>query len=116
MVFSINKSKILSKERVSKVTLSVPPSTPGGFRATPGEGTATFNWAPPLKRIDGSELTDLKGYNIYRSKEQGINVEVTTKWKRTIHPLTTLFTQRTHSRHPGMRDHLQMRYQLHPRR
>lgn len=71
-VFSINKSKMLSKERVSKVTLSVPPSTPGGFRATPGEGTATFNWAPPLKRIDGSELTDLKGYNIYRSKEKGI--------------------------------------------
>lgn len=72
MILSVNKSKILSKERVSKITLSVPPSIPGSFRATPGEGTATLSWTPPLKRIDGSELTDLKGYNIYRSKEKGI--------------------------------------------
>jgi len=32
----------------------------------------TLSWLPPSKRIDGAELTDLKGYNIYRTRDKGV--------------------------------------------
>lgn len=71
-VFSINKSKILSKERTVDITLSIPPGPPESLNAIPGEGKVTLNWLPPSKRIDGAELIDLKGYNIYRTSDKGI--------------------------------------------
>jgi len=71
-VFSMNRSKILSKEREARVTLSVPPGPPEGFMAIAGEGKVTLSWSPPIKRSDGTELTDLKGYNIYRTRERGV--------------------------------------------
>lgn len=71
-VFSINKSKILSKEKEARVSLSVPPGPPERLRAIAGEGKVTLSWDPPKYKIDGSELTDLKGYNLYRGTEKGI--------------------------------------------
>jgi hypothetical protein len=71
-VFSINKSKILGKERETRVTLSIPPGNPDGFMATSGDARVMLNWTSPSKRIDGSELTDLRGYNIYRGREKGV--------------------------------------------
>lgn len=71
-VFSMNKSKILSREKDSRVMLSVPPGPPERLKTEIGEGKVTLRWAPPIKKIDGTELTDLKGYNIYRSREKGV--------------------------------------------
>jgi hypothetical protein len=71
-VFSINRSKILSKEKEARITLSIPPGQPEKLRAMAGEGKVALSWDPPGYRIDGSELTNLKGYNLYRSTEKGV--------------------------------------------
>lgn len=71
-VISMNRSKILSKEMESRVPLLIPPGPPESFKAIPGEGKVTLSWASPMKKINGSELTDIKGYNLYRSRGKGV--------------------------------------------
>ncbi|MGA1824869.1 MAG: biotin/lipoyl-containing protein [bacterium] len=36
----------------------------------PGDGEITLSWMPPTKNEDGTPLTDLVGYNIYRAEER----------------------------------------------
>ena len=41
-------------------------------------GVATLSWTPPTTNADGSALTDLAGFKIYRGTSQGIYPNVTT--------------------------------------
>lgn len=43
------------------------PAPPANFTVTSSSGSATLSWAAPTTNSDGSPLTDLAGYNIYKS-------------------------------------------------
>lgn len=47
------------------------PSAPTIELVTSGEGTLTLSWTAPTTNTDGSPLTDLAGYNIYRMTSSG---------------------------------------------
>jgi len=43
------------------------PATPASLTATAGNGQVTLNWTAPATNADGTALTDLLGYELYRS-------------------------------------------------
>ena len=56
---------------VARVDLVMPPSPPAEVRATAGEGRVDLAWRAPATRADGTPLTAVQGYNIYRSLQAG---------------------------------------------
>ncbi|MDH4100153.1 MAG: fibronectin type III domain-containing protein [Nitrospirota bacterium] len=50
---------------------SVPPAAPTNLAAEADENQIRLSWQAPTTSEDGSPLTDLKGYNIYRSVAKG---------------------------------------------
>lgn len=50
---------------------SVPPAAPTNLAAEADENQIRLSWQAPATSEDGSPLTDLKGYNIYRSPAKG---------------------------------------------
>ena len=49
------------------------PLPPDDLTATPGDQQVTLMWVAPLVNTDQSTITDLQGYNIYRSTSTGSN-------------------------------------------
>jgi len=48
------------------------PTPPENLTVVPNvRGALLLEWDPPTRNVDGSELTDLRGYNIYRMTESG---------------------------------------------
>ena len=62
---------MIKKIEINPDTLS--PSAPTALIVTTGdeEGTLSLNWTAPANNTDGSPLTDLAGYNIYRMTSSG---------------------------------------------
>ncbi|MBI3008106.1 MAG: fibronectin type III domain-containing protein [Candidatus Omnitrophica bacterium] len=50
---------------------SVAPAPPTGLTATAGNTTVDLSWTAPATNGDGTTLTDLDGYNIYRATGSG---------------------------------------------
>lgn len=50
---------------------TVAPLPPTGLAGTAGEGQAILSWTAPVKNENGSTLTDLTGFNIYRGTTSG---------------------------------------------
>lgn len=50
---------------------SVAPASPGNLKAEPDENAIHLSWEAPGLNEDGTPLTDLKGYNLYRGMQKG---------------------------------------------
>ncbi|MFA6449279.1 MAG: fibronectin type III domain-containing protein, partial [bacterium] len=48
-----------------------PPSAPTNLRAVVGTGSNYLTWSPPTTNSDGSPISDLAGYYVYRSENCG---------------------------------------------
>ena len=49
--------------------ITIFPSYLGAVDIWPGDGEITISWKPPTENEDGTPLTDLEGYNIYRASD-----------------------------------------------
>ena len=47
----------------------MPPAAPSGLTVTSGDQTADLAWTAPTTNADGSFMSDLAGYNVYRGTE-----------------------------------------------
>jgi len=71
-VESVNRRGIIgppSSEATVLVTIEI--EAPSGLRAESGERTIRLSWSAPTRRADGSALTGMRGYNIYRGVKPG---------------------------------------------
>ena len=71
-VESVNRRGIIgppSSEATVLVTIEI--EAPSGLRAESGERTIRLSWSAPTRRADGSALTGIRGYNIYRGVKPG---------------------------------------------
>ena len=71
-VESVNRRGIIgppSSEATVLVTIEI--EAPSGLRAESGERTIRLSWSAPTRRADGSVLTAIRGYNIYRGVNPG---------------------------------------------
>ena len=71
-VESVNRRGITgspSSEATALVTIEI--EAPSGLRAESGERTIRLSWSAPTRRVDGSALTGIRGYNIYRGVNPG---------------------------------------------
>jgi fibronectin type 3 domain-containing protein len=71
-VESVNRRGIIgppSSEATVLVTIEI--EAPSGLRAESGERTIRLSWSAPTRRADGSALTGIRGYNIYRGVNPG---------------------------------------------
>src|SRR3990172_6177203 len=71
-VESVNRRGIIgppSSEATVLVTIEI--EAPSGLRAESGERTIRLSWSAPTRRADGSALTGIRGYNIYRGANPG---------------------------------------------
>lgn len=72
-VHSINKAGIMSKEsNETRITLLVPPGPPTITHIDARDGSVTLRWDAPNRKIDGTPLDNLKGYNLYRADAIGV--------------------------------------------
>lgn len=71
-VVSFNREGLYSKiSNAAEVSVSPPPKPPSDLVARIGDQKASLYWQPPAENIDGTGITDLKGYNLYRSTDPG---------------------------------------------
>ncbi|MBI1987904.1 MAG: hypothetical protein HYS70_06125 [Nitrospinae bacterium] len=71
-VVSFNHEGLYSKiSNAAEVSISPPSKPPSDLVARSGDQKASLYWQPPAENIDGTGLTDLKGYNLYRSSDPG---------------------------------------------
>ena len=75
-----------SEEVSATPTDASAPKTPTDLTATAGNTTVDLSWTAPTQNADGSTLTDLAGYNVYRSIATG---EVSTKINTSTVAVTT---------------------------
>ena len=67
LVISFDKSGLPSQpSNIAQVWLSPTPDPPTNLVAIRGEGKAWLAWSPPRARVDGTPLTELEGFNLYR--------------------------------------------------
>lgn len=69
---SVNRRGIIgppSSEATVLVTIEI--EAPSGLRAESGERTIRVSWSAPTRRADGSALTAIRGYNVYRGVTPG---------------------------------------------
>ncbi|MGA1867018.1 MAG: hypothetical protein ACMUJM_00575 [bacterium] len=50
----------------------------------PGDGEIKVSWSPPTKNEDGTLLTDLAGYNVYRAEERGEFIKINNELVKNI--------------------------------
>lgn len=71
-VVSFNRDGFYSRPSdAAEVVISPSPKPPSDLVSRGGDQKASLYWEPPVEHIDGSPLTDLKGYNLYRSTSPG---------------------------------------------
>jgi len=71
-LISLNKRGLESPpSNKAIIEVTVPPVAPTNLRAEAGEGIVTLSWEAPKVKADGTALTELKGYNIYRGEHPG---------------------------------------------
>jgi len=69
---SVNRRGIIGPpSSEATILVSVEIESPSGLRAEPGERTIRLSWSAPTRRADGSVLTAIRGYNIYRGVNPG---------------------------------------------
>lgn len=74
-VIAVNKYDRESKPAGPVVARpSVPPAAPSNLAAEADDKQIRLTWDAPKRNEDGTPLTDLKGYNVYRSTQQGVPV------------------------------------------
>jgi fibronectin type 3 domain-containing protein len=69
---SVNRRGITgppSSEATALVTDEI--EAPSDLRAEPGERTIRLSWSAPARRVDGSPLARVRGYNVYRGVAPG---------------------------------------------
>jgi hypothetical protein len=71
-VVGVNKDEFRGMEsNQAEARLLLPPASPSGLAARPGNRSVLLKWARVENLDNGSPLEDLAGYNVYRSAEKG---------------------------------------------
>lgn len=73
------------------------------------DGSVTLTWTPPTQNTDGTPLTDLAGYKIYRGTESGVYNNITTvanpsiaSWVTDVLPAGTYYFAATSYNEAGV--------------